>query len=256
MVCWLMGISQHFLSLKYMSTSTFQFKQFTIHQDQTEMKVGTDGVLLGAWAPVPDSGRILDVGTGTGIIALMAAQRSREAHITAVEMNPEAAQQARENVARSPWPTRIDVQQLSFQEFVEQTDLRFSDIISNPPFFTETTESPNQERARARQANYLPMEQLMAGAAKLLEDKGRLSLIYPYKSDTEVQAAATKQRLFCSDLCEVRTTAGKEPKRMMAVFRRKVPDYVFRRETLVIHAAGGVYSEAYRALTKDFYLDK
>jgi tRNA1Val (adenine37-N6)-methyltransferase len=246
-----------------MSTSTFQFQRFTISQDRTAMKVGTDGVLLGAWAPVAGARRILDIGTGTGLIALMAAQRNPEAHIDALEIDADAAAQARDNVAASPWADRIQVLQADFLDYAqsyaaalqEEAAAPYDVILSNPPFFTETFQSPDARRAAARHAaSSLPFERLLSGAASLLAPAGVLALIYPYATDGEVQTAAIRARLYCSDLCTVCTTPTKPPKRLMALFRPSAPDYGFRRSTLPIHAAGGAYSEEYRRLTQEFYL--
>jgi tRNA1Val (adenine37-N6)-methyltransferase len=239
-----------------MSTSTFQFRQFTIHQDRTAMKVGTDGVLLGAWTPVANARRILDIGTGTGLIALMAAQRNPTALIDALEIDAEAAAQAQDNVNASPWADRIRVLHTDFLTYAPTSDVAPYDVIlSNPPFFTETLQSPDARRAAARHAaSSLPFEQLIAGAASLLAPEGVLALIYPYATDSEVQTAAIRAQLYCSDLCTVCTTPTKPPKRLMALFRPSAPDYGFRRSTLSIHAAGGAYSEEYRRLTQEFYL--
>jgi tRNA1Val (adenine37-N6)-methyltransferase len=239
-----------------MSTTDFRFKQFTIRQERTAMKVGTDGVLLGAWTPVTGARRILDVGAGTGLIALMAAQRNAEATVDAVEIEAEAAAQAVENVADSPWADRIRVHHTDFAAYMEACTERYDVIVSNPPFFTETLKSADAGRALARHADALPFAQLMAGATRLLTDRGVLALIYPFTTDGLVQAAAIAQRLYCSDLCEVRTTPTKAPKRMMALFRRQAPDYVFRREVLALHGPGGAFTEAYTRLTEAFYLDK
>jgi tRNA1Val (adenine37-N6)-methyltransferase len=245
-----------------MSTDTFQFKQFTIAQERTAMKVGTDGVLLGAWAPIPALGtnRLLDVGGGTGLVALMLAQRFSpivpDLQIEAVEIDTEAAQQAKENVAATPWNTVINIQNISFQDFVQKAPANTYDlIVSNPPFFTETLKSPEERRNLARHTDALPFGVLLSGVEHLLNEEGAFAMIYPANADGAVQAEAVRCRLHCSDLCEVKTTIRKPAKRLMAVFRKKVPDYIFKKGALCIHDEGGVFSEAYRTLTQDFYLD-
>jgi tRNA1Val (adenine37-N6)-methyltransferase len=240
-----------------MSTDTFRFKHFTIHQERTAMKVGTDGVLLGAWAPLATARRILDIGTGTGLIALMAAQRAPQAVIEAVEIEAEATAQAEANVAASAWGDRIHIHHTDFEQYAAAEAERggtFDVIVSNPPFFTETLKSADAGRAMARHADSLPFAQLMAGSARLLTPDGALALIYPYTADGDVQTAAISARLYCSDLCEVHTTPRKAPKRLMAIFRHTAPSYVFRRTTLNLHDATGALSAEYQTLTSEFYL--
>ncbi len=153
----------------------FQFRQFHVGHDQCAMKVGTDGVLLGAWANAPAAGRILDVGTGSGIIALMLAQRYPIAFVSAVEIDANAARQAAENVRRSPWPDRIRVFNESFAKFCQRPENgagRFHGIICNPPFFQAGTRSRDLSRRRARHDDQLSIDELMIGAARVLDEAG------------------------------------------------------------------------------------
>ena len=142
-----------------MSNSFFQFKQFTIQQDQCAMKVGTDGVLLGAWVDLTNKKKCLDVGTGTGLIALMMAQRTAEAHITAVEVDEEAVVQARRNVLNSPWKDRVEMVHCNFLSF--QPNQKFDSIVSNPPYFTNNLISPDKQRTLARHNNHMTYSELI-----------------------------------------------------------------------------------------------
>lgn len=225
------------------------------------MKVGTDGVLIGAWAPLPEARRILDIGAGSGLLALMAAQRNPAARIDAVEMEPEAAAQAQENAARSPWKERIALHCATIQDFTaarKRADAPaggYDFIISNPPFFEETLKPAQGARAAARHTDTLPFAELMRCAASLMTDEGAFALIYPAAARNSVETAAALSRLYGSDLCEVSTLAGKPAKRHMAVYRKKIPTYIFRKDTISIYDAPGEYSPQYKALTRDFYLD-
>lgn len=238
------------------------------------MKVGTDGVLVGAWAPLTTARHILDIGTGSGLIALMAAQRNESATIDAVEMETTAATQAAENVAASPWQNRITVYPLSIQNFLAARESRpvpaetrkdistlsataaekYDAIVSNPPFFDETTPSPDHKRTAARHTVSLSFEELMRCAAALLVAGGTFTLIHPATATAAVQEAAALHRLTCVGLCAVRTTPRKEAKRMLATYQKSPARMAFRRETLTIHTDDGGYDEAYVALTREFYI--
>jgi len=244
-----------------MSNNSFQFKQFEIKQERCAMKVGTDGVLIGAWAPLLQARTILDIGTGSGLLALMAAQRNPAAHIDAVEMEPTAAAQAQENINRSPWKDRIALYCTTIQEFTASYKNRcdpssgYDFILSNPPFFEETLKPSHDARAIARHTDSLPFTDLMQCASRLMNEDGAFGLIYPAVADRSVQTAAAINRLFCSDLCEVRTIPGKPVKRQMAIYRKKTPEYIFKKDTISIYQAPQEYSTEYKNLTQDFYLD-
>ncbi len=244
-----------------MSNDKFNFKQFEISQDRCAMKVGTDGVLIGAWAPLLQAHNILDIGSGSGLLALMAAQRNSAAHIDAVEIEAAAAAQARENIGRSPWSNRIALHCITIQDFTSthinsscQSD-GYDFIISNPPFFEETLKPSHKARATARHTDTLPFSDLMRCASQLMTDEGAFALIYPSAAQSSVQTAAAVNRLFCSDLCEIRTVPGKPAKRQMAVYRKKTPEYIFRKDTISIYNAPNEYSPEYKSLTRDFYLN-
>lgn len=224
----------------------FQFRQFTIHQDLCAMKVGTDGVLLGAWANGGDC--ILDIGTGTGLIALMMAQRFAEARVVAVDIDEAAVLQARQNVAASPFKERIEIFQHPIQSFANQSDLQgqFSAVVCNPPFFTNSLKAPNQQRTVARHTVTLSYAELMRAAAKLLSADGELSVVVPFDYQRQMQDEAIFAGLFTSRVCAVRTTASKPPRRYLLAFGKS--PCACQKEELTIG------SEYYQQLTRDFYL--
>jgi tRNA1Val (adenine37-N6)-methyltransferase len=229
----------------------FRFKQFTINDDRSAMKVGTDGVLLGSWADVDGDSSILDVGTGTGIIAIMAAQRSAEAQIVALDINGDAVAEARDNADASPWGRRIVTQCVDVAEY-EATG-KFDHIISNPPFFTESLQSPDRARSAARHASSLPFETLVSVAESLLCENGKLSVILPVESGAMFRSVAF-ERLWLSRLTEVVSCQGDDPKRVMMEFRRSARPIMPRCDRMPIHDVGGAYSQQYRELTSEFYL--
>lgn len=230
----------------------FRFKHFTIHDEGTAMKVGTDGVLLGAWADVSEDSNILDVGTGSGIIAIMAAQRSATAHITALDIDGDAVAQAQYNVSNTEWCDRVECKHLDIRVFA--SDKKFDHILSNPPYFVESTHSPNPQRAMARSAVSLPFEELVFAAERLLRVGGRLSVVLPTESALLFRFAAF-ERLWLSRLCSVVTIDGDAPKRILMEFVRSDMPLMPRCEELVIQQRDGSYSPKYRELTKDFYLN-
>ena len=216
------------------------------------MKVGTDGVLLGAWADVEGCKTILDVGTGSGIIALMAAQRNATAHITAVDIDADAVAQAQANILATPWHNRIACKHLDIKAFT--SDAKFDHIISNPPYFVEKTHSPNAQRSLARSAESLPFRVLVESAERLLNVGGRLSVVLPTESALLFRYEAF-ERLWLSRLCSVVTVDGDAPKRVLMEFVYTDKPLMPRCEELVIEQRDGSYSPKYRALTKDFYLN-
>lgn len=230
----------------------FQFKHFTICDDSTAMKVGTDGVLLGAWADVAEDMSILDVGTGSGIIALMAAQRNATAYITAVDIDADAVAQAQANILATPWHNRIACKHLDIKAFT--SDAKFDHIISNPPYFVEKTHSPNAQRSLARSAESLPFRVLVESAERLLNVGGKLSVVLPTESALLFRYEAF-ERLWLSRLCSVVTVEGDAPKRVLMEFVYTDKPLMPRCEELVIQQRDGSYSPKYRALTKDFYLN-
>lgn len=252
----------------------FRFKRFTIHQDRTAMKVGTDGVLLGAWAP--GGHRILDIGTGTGVIALMMAQRFPEATVTAVELDADAAAQARENIAQSPFADRVTVveadirswrsgaagavssefSELSeFSEFSECSEFSelFSAIVANPPFYEHSLPSRSAQRDMARSAETLSFAELMAAVRRLIAPTGTFSLVAPAHAMERLEAEAALEGLYIRERARVKTVDRKPPKRVLLTFSPTRPQ-VLRDETFVLQNADGQRSDWYSALTRDFYL--
>ena len=156
----------------------FRFKKFTVYHDRCAMKGGTDGVLLGAWVNVLGE-NVLDVGTGTGLISLMMAQRNDKVVIDAIDIDGDAVSQAKDNIYNSPFGNRIKCWNASLQEFSSKVEKRYDVIVSNPPFFVQSLKSPNKERSLARHTDSLPIEDLIGLSASLLSQTGRISFIYP-----------------------------------------------------------------------------
>lgn len=237
-----------------MSNSHFNFKQFSIQQDLCSMKVGTDGVLLGAWTNTDNASRILDIGTGTGLIALMLAQRS-DAIITAVDAEENAYNQTKINFNASPWKERLSIVHAKIQEY--QTDEKFDLIVSNPPYFTGYFSSDNLSRNIARSADVLlPYEDLIAAAKRLLREDGRLSLILPFDQQEKMGSIAVENGFIQSRRTIVKTKIGKDPKRVLLEWVNSNKEIEFISNELIIQADdnGRVYTPEYINLTKDFYL--
>lgn len=228
----------------------FEFKQFRIEQHQSAMKVGTDGVLLGAWTAVDDTRRILDVGTGTGLIALMLAQRSA-AMIDAVEIDAHACEEAGSNFERSVWKERLSVFHSDFQQFAGQSDLLYDLIVSNPPFFINSLKTVDPSLAVARHSDKLSFSQLISGARKLLDRNGRLCVIIPFGSCVEFRECARMEGFYLRKLTRVVPKSGRDPKRVLLDFTLK-PGYPVDNE-LVILDENGHYTEDYRSLTSPYY---
>lgn len=237
-----------------MREKTFRFKQFAVLNDRAAMKVGTDGVLLGAWAPLPaceaQPARVLDIGTGSGLIALMIAQRCPEAVIDAIDIDADAVAEARHNVAQSPWSERIAVRQADFATAAIETS--YDLIVSNPPFFVGL-QSPDARRAQARSSASLAPRQLVAQAAAMLRPGGRLAVVYPQAMKPELTALAIEHGLSVERVTDVATRPGLPPKRFLAAFRKgPVPAPLF--DTLTLEAPDHTRSPQYAALTAAFYL--
>lgn len=229
----------------------FRFKQFVVYQDRCAMKVGTDGVLLGAWADVSSAHSILDIGTGTGLIALMVAQRS-EAKVTAIEIDVEASLQAQENVDRSPWNNRIEVKNQSLQEFA-QSARKYDHIISNPPYFNQSLKSPKEGRTMARHTDSLSYEDLLKGVVSLLDEQGVFSVILPYSEKETFVAFSERYGLYPFRIMKVLPTPTSTPKRFMAEFAFSSTSC--EELEMVIESEGRhQYSEAYKQLTEEFYM--
>jgi tRNA1Val (adenine37-N6)-methyltransferase len=235
-----------------MSNSWFQFKKFIIRQDKTAMKVGTDGVLLGAWSRVQECSRILDVGTGTGLIALMMAQRTK-ASIDAIEIDPEAAKQACENVIESPWNERINVMCTSLQDFYQASAKKYDLVVCNPPYFKDSLKAGTPSRSIARHSDQLELTELVSCSKILLNTQGRLSVILPADKEPEMISIAKDYDLFPSKILRVRPIPGKEHKRVLMEFsflRTELQESEMNLETGLRHQ----YSPEYITLTLEYYL--
>ena len=233
-----------------MAGKGFTFKQFEINHEACAMKVGTDGVLLGAWCECGSAQRIADIGTGTGLIALMGAQRNPSATIDAIEIDHSAAECARENVARSSWSDRIRVIETAIQDFV--TEERYELIVSNPPYFSETLQSPDASRAVARHNCSLPPRDLIDAAKRLLTNEGRMALILPSDEARRFAMQAVAAGLHLRRRCEVVTKRGAAPKRTMSEW--SLTPCAAVHEQLILAADNGQRSEEYSRLTEEFYL--
>lgn len=233
-----------------MPNSFFTFKQFTIHHDRCAMKVGTDGVLLGAWVNLRNSHRILDIGTGTGLIALMMAQRCNDSNITAIDIDTEAVSQANENIQASPWKERVIAMQQDIRSF--HPDESFDTIVSNPPYFVNSLKSSDSQRNTARHTDSLSAEDLMQKAAELLTEDGHFSIILPTKQIEDLIQISERVGLYPSRRTNVITRPGLTPKRTLMEFCKRKSS--FPTDELIVELDRHVYSEAYIALTRDFYL--
>jgi tRNA1Val (adenine37-N6)-methyltransferase len=218
----------------------FQFKQFTVEQELCAMKVGTDGVLLGAWAN--GGQRILDAGTGTGVIAMMLAQRYPGARVTAIDIDEGAVRQAQQNVTKSPFAAQVTVLQETLQEHQGEYDA----IVSNPPFFIDSLAAPDEQRNMARHTATLTYAELMQAAYRLLSDEGELSVVVPFDYRQRMEDEAIFVGFFPSRVCAVKTTERKPAKRYLLAFRKH--PCPCEKEQLTIG------SEDYQALTSAFYL--
>lgn len=217
------------------------------------MKVGTDGVLLGAWSPVDGVKRILDIGTGSGLIALMLAQRS-EAEIVGVELDSIAAQQATENAQASPFAKRIEIVSGDISNYCAPQP--FDLVVSNPPFFEEDVTSPDQLRSQARSAQSLPLERLIEVAYNMLTPGGRFCVVLPTDTAQRFTNACIVKHFTPLHLTAIQTTPTKSPKRMLLCFKKGV-DYVScTKDTLILSTPDGKRSDDYQKLTEDFYLKR
>lgn len=232
----------------------FTFKQFHIDHSRCAMKVGTDGTLLGAWAALPPHAKkILDIGTGSGLIAIMAAQRHPTAKITAIDIDKDCVLQATENAVASPWAERIEVIETPLQEYSPEE--KFDVIISNPPYFADSMHSPDRQRTTARHTASLSFKELTDGVLRLLADDGLFAVILP-TAESELLLSASRGRLFTWRRCEVWSTPESGARRIMLELKREPPKDLAKKEKIIIEQGGRhVYSEEYKALTADFYLN-
>lgn len=233
-----------------MPNSYFEFKQFRVNQDQCAMKVGTDGVLLGAWVNPQNAERILDIGTGSGLIALMLAQKSK-AKIDAVEIEESAAEQAIENVENSSWSDRIIIHNTSFQDFKPQQ--KFDLIISNPPFFDSGPKAPQKDRATARHNQNLTITHLISFSKKILNKSGHIALILPVEMRRELVLSIAKNDLWIEKETRVIPVPGKSANRILFLLSEN-SDLIRRVDEIIVEENGRhQYSEEFKKITSDYY---
>ncbi len=237
-----------------MPNTSFAFKQFTINQDKCAMKVGTDAVLLGAWVSPDDCKQILDIGTGTGLIALMLAQKTN-AHIDAIDIDENAFIQAQQNVNESKFSGQITVIHLSLQEYSNSTEKKYNLIVTNPPYFEQSLKSSDEQRSFARHADVLPFEGLIDGVIKLLDQKGKFCLILPTLEAEKFRVMAQKKGLFLSKLLRVKSKVNKDTDKRY-VMQFEITPTEFSENTIAIEEEERhQYTTDYKELTQDYYIN-
>jgi tRNA1Val (adenine37-N6)-methyltransferase len=234
-----------------MANNYFSFKEFTIFQDRSAFKVGTDGVLLGAVAEVKGKRRILDIGTGTGLISIMLAQRS-EAEIVCIEPDLESYQQACDNVRLCRWNGRITVLNTDLQSYQADSG-KFDLIISNPPYFSDSLRNPDPRKSVARHNDSLTTEEMLNSVSKLLEDNGLFQLILPYVEGNIFIAEAQQYGFYCNSILKIRPLPSSEIRRLILMFSRERLR-VTEKFLTIEHGRRHEFTEDYKNLTKDFYL--
>jgi tRNA1Val (adenine37-N6)-methyltransferase len=234
-----------------MASNYFSFKQFTIHQDKAAFKVGTDGVLLGAAADVKAVRRILDIGSGTGLVAIMLAQRC-DAEIVALEPYNDSFIQCRENVELCRWSDRIKVENTSLQQYEDKQ--KFDLIVTNPPYYSGSMKNPDPGKAASRHNDSLSETDLLSNVSRLLQDSGRLQLILPAVEGYIFLAAAAGWGFYCNNLLKIRPLPSGEVRRLILTFSRQRGKPVEKFLTIE-SGSRHEYTEEYKRLTKDFYLN-
>jgi len=231
----------------------FKFKEFTVKQDRCAMKIGTDGVLLGAWTSVNHKPfNVLDIGAGTGILSLMIAQRSNAEQIEAIEIDDDAFEQCTENFENSPWNDRLFCFHASLFEYIEAVDQKFDLIICNPPFYSEDYKTKDKARNLARFSDAMPLEHIIFAVIHFLSDKGKFSIVIPYKEEETVIEEASLISLFPNRILRVRGNATSEIKRSLIEF--SYTEHPVKISELIIETDRHQYTQDYINLTKDFYL--
>ena len=240
---------------------TFRFKQFEVSNCRSAMKVGTDGVLLGAWAfqsaLSPNATKplqILDVGCGTGVISLMMAQRFPEASIIGIDIDSAAAAEAADNFNSSPWGQRLSAICADFIQWARGTVQRFDLIISNPPFFANGALAPDEERRMARHEGALNVESIIESAKKLLKPHGQIALILPTEHRQRVEFQTAIHMMHISRVCAVRTVERKSPRRILCEISAQCNNQAYTEDMLTIQNSDGNPSDYYRQLVEPFYI--
>lgn len=231
----------------------FQFKQFTIEQDRCAMQIGTDGVLLGAWVSIENNPfSILDIGAGTGVIALQLAQRSDAEMIDALEVDDNAYEQCVDNFENSPWGDRLFCYHASLGEFIEEIEDKYDLIVSNPPFYSEDYKTSDESRDLARFNDSLPFDDLIFSASQLLSDEGIFAVVIPRKEEEGFLKMAEQENLFAKRICRVKGNETSQEKRSLIAFsfEKSTP----KIENLTIETSRHKYTEEYISLVNEFYL--
>lgn len=231
----------------------FRFKQFTIEQNNCAMKIGTDGVLLGAWCDVSNCSTALDIGTGTGVIAIMLAQRS-PAKIYGVEIDNAAFKETKSNMAKSPWANRLEAIHGEIQLIANQFTNLFDLIVSNPPFFSSGTASPNPNKNLVRHTFTLTHNDLLRISSQLLSDKGKICIILPYQEGLNSIEIAEKYKLYCTKMTRVKSRKGQITERVLLQFEKKVSYPIEETDLVIYKEKSNLYTVDYINLTKAFYL--
>jgi tRNA1Val (adenine37-N6)-methyltransferase len=231
----------------------FHFKKFSLDDSTAAMKIGTDAVLLGAWVRCENETRILDIGTGSGILAIMMAQRNSTIAIDAVELNAEAALLAAQNARLSPWANRITILETSIQKFASVNHNKYSLIICNPPFFSNSLKANGEARNMARHNDSLPTGELLAAIPGLLSENGRAAFIFPANDLQKWIDEAARYSMFAVRIARVKSTSGHAAHRVMVLFSG-IEVLSVAEEEIAIFDSHRVYSDEYRELTRNFYL--
>jgi tRNA1Val (adenine37-N6)-methyltransferase len=231
----------------------FNFKHFSVSDKSSAMKVGTDAVLLGAWVEVSGKKRILDIGTGSGIISLMLAQRS-SANITGLDIHKDSVEDAILNFKNSQWATRLKAIQSSFQEYSAHCSERYDLIVSNPPFFTNSLKSPKQLKNISKHNDLLPYQDLISGIRKVIATSGKFCIIVPESDAAFINNLSTENGFYCIRQLTISPKMSKPPSRVILEFSNSKPDAV-KKEIISVRNDDNSYTSEYKLLTKDFYLD-
>ncbi len=234
-----------------MANNYFRFKQFTVYQERSAFKVGTDGVLLGAYTDISNSKKILDIGTGTGLIALMLAQRSG-AEIVAIEPDVDSFTEACDNIRRSNWEDRISIENCRLQDFLPG-DTLFDLIVSNPPYFTDSLRNPDPIKSMARHNVLLSHEDILTGTSRLLTEDGKLQLILPYPGGNIFIAEAQEYGFHCNDILKIKPHLSAEIRRLILCFSRK-RTRITEKFLTIERGKRHEFTDDYMNLTRDFYL--
>jgi len=232
----------------------FQFKRFRINQDRSTFKVGTDSVLLGAWVDIGRVKKILDIGTGTGLIALMVAQRS-DAEIHAVEIDEVSVLQAGENISNSPWTDRIRLFHASFQDFVSDIPDKYDLVVINPPYFIDSYESPDPARSLSRHHVSLSLHELLKGIGEILDKSGIFALVLPVSEGEKLLRMVNYYGLYLKRKTDILPVAGKEVFRYLMEFTNEKEVKVQQSELIIQDRTSREFTKEYKDITKDFYLN-